>query len=112
MASELETISYQQSFHGPFSSANAAVQLITQRIDSSREKRENSGRKNSSWLLAFVPEARSTIGHLHLVRHPKPSTNRGRKKTQGMGNAEKLMHQIMELKFTAKSLQRQARKCE
>ncbi|KAG0479777.1 hypothetical protein HPP92_010635 [Vanilla planifolia] len=29
-----------------------------------------------------------------------------------MGNAEKLMHQIMELKFTAKSLQRQARKCE
>ncbi|KAG0479778.1 hypothetical protein HPP92_010636 [Vanilla planifolia] len=38
MASELETISYQQSFHGPFSSANAAVQLITQRIDSSREK--------------------------------------------------------------------------
>ncbi|XXG45949.1 hypothetical protein AAC387_Pa02g0901 [Persea americana] len=29
-----------------------------------------------------------------------------------MGNAEKLMNQIMELKFTAKSLQRQARKCE
>lgn len=29
-----------------------------------------------------------------------------------MGNAEKLMNQIMELKFTAKSLQRQSRKCE
>ncbi|KAH0688998.1 hypothetical protein KY289_016356 [Solanum tuberosum] len=29
-----------------------------------------------------------------------------------MGNAEKLMNQIMELKFTSKSLQRQARKCE
>ncbi|KAI3759738.1 hypothetical protein L6452_07768 [Arctium lappa] len=29
-----------------------------------------------------------------------------------MGQAEKLMNQIMELKFTAKSLQRQARKCE
>ncbi|CAH9088585.1 unnamed protein product [Cuscuta europaea] len=29
-----------------------------------------------------------------------------------MGNADKLMNQIMELKFTAKSLQRQARKCE
>ncbi|XP_073100087.1 ESCRT-related protein CHMP1 [Elaeis guineensis] len=29
-----------------------------------------------------------------------------------MGNTEKLMNQIMELKFTAKSLQRQARKCE
>ncbi|KAL5726051.1 Charged multivesicular body protein 1b [Ranunculus cassubicifolius] len=29
-----------------------------------------------------------------------------------MGNAEKLMNQIMELKFTTKSLQRQARKCE
>ncbi|KAF4370570.1 hypothetical protein F8388_020156 [Cannabis sativa] len=29
-----------------------------------------------------------------------------------MGNTEKLLNQIMELKFTAKSLQRQARKCE
>ncbi|MCL7038631.1 hypothetical protein MKW94_005680 [Papaver nudicaule] len=29
-----------------------------------------------------------------------------------MGNAEKLMNQIMELKFTSKSLQRQAKKCE
>ncbi|KAL3824428.1 hypothetical protein ACJIZ3_020457 [Penstemon smallii] len=29
-----------------------------------------------------------------------------------MGNAEKLMKQIMDLKFTSKSLQRQARKCE
>ncbi|PKA57679.1 Vacuolar protein sorting-associated protein 2 like 1 [Apostasia shenzhenica] len=29
-----------------------------------------------------------------------------------MGNTEKLMNQIMELKFTSKSLQRQARKCE
>eukprot|EP01018_Ginkgo_biloba_P024841 Gb_40149 [translate_table: standard] len=29
-----------------------------------------------------------------------------------MGNAEKLMNQIMELKFTSKTLQRQARKCE
>ncbi|KAK4760776.1 hypothetical protein SAY87_005669 [Trapa incisa] len=29
-----------------------------------------------------------------------------------MGNTEKLLNQIMELKFTSKSLQRQARKCE
>ncbi|XP_074279251.1 ESCRT-related protein CHMP1 [Silene latifolia] len=29
-----------------------------------------------------------------------------------MGNTEKLMNQIMDLKFTSKSLQRQARKCE
>lgn len=29
-----------------------------------------------------------------------------------MGNTEKLLDQIMELKFTSKSLQRQARKCE
>ncbi|KAK6123502.1 hypothetical protein DH2020_042766 [Rehmannia glutinosa] len=29
-----------------------------------------------------------------------------------MGNTEKLMQQIMDLKFTSKSLQRQARKCE
>ncbi|GAA0185970.1 hypothetical protein LIER_33258 [Lithospermum erythrorhizon] len=32
MASELESISYQDSFHGAFSSANAAVNLIIQRI--------------------------------------------------------------------------------
>ncbi|THU57173.1 hypothetical protein C4D60_Mb03t00720 [Musa balbisiana] len=29
-----------------------------------------------------------------------------------MGNTEKLLNQIMELKFTSKSLQRQSRKCE
>lgn len=33
MARELETISYQESFHGAFSSANAAVDLIAQRIE-------------------------------------------------------------------------------
>ncbi|KAJ0581845.1 hypothetical protein HanHA300_Chr04g0145751 [Helianthus annuus] len=32
MAMDLETISYQESFHGAFSSANAAVNLILQRI--------------------------------------------------------------------------------
>ncbi|GFQ06111.1 hypothetical protein PHJA_002755100, partial [Phtheirospermum japonicum] len=32
MALELESISYQESFHGAFSSANAAVNLIVQRI--------------------------------------------------------------------------------
>ncbi|KAL8513478.1 hypothetical protein ACS0TY_012803 [Phlomoides rotata] len=32
MASELESISYQESFHGAFSSANAAVSLIVQRM--------------------------------------------------------------------------------
>lgn len=32
--------------------------------------------------------------------------------THAMGNTEKLLDQIMELKFTAKSLQRQSRKCE
>ena len=32
MAKELESISYQDSFHGAFSSANAAVNLILQRI--------------------------------------------------------------------------------
>ncbi|XP_059439199.1 uncharacterized protein LOC132171813 [Corylus avellana] len=32
MARELESISYQESFHGAFSSANAAVNLIVQRI--------------------------------------------------------------------------------
>ena len=29
-----------------------------------------------------------------------------------MGNTEKLLNQIMDLKFTSKSLQRQSRKCE
>ncbi|KAB2605213.1 hypothetical protein D8674_004930 [Pyrus ussuriensis x Pyrus communis] len=33
MARELESISYQESFHGAFSSANAAVNLISQRIE-------------------------------------------------------------------------------
>ncbi|XP_057966278.1 uncharacterized protein LOC131156529 [Malania oleifera] len=33
MARELESISYQDSFHGAFSSANAAVDLIAQRIE-------------------------------------------------------------------------------
>ncbi|XP_044492141.1 uncharacterized protein LOC123215909 [Mangifera indica] len=33
MAHELESISYQESFHGAFSSANAAVNLIVQRIE-------------------------------------------------------------------------------
>ncbi|PSS06432.1 Titin like [Actinidia chinensis var. chinensis] len=33
MAGELESISYQESFHGAFSSANAAVSLIIQRIE-------------------------------------------------------------------------------
>ncbi|CAK9175926.1 unnamed protein product [Ilex paraguariensis] len=33
MAGELESISYQESFHGAFSSANAAVNLIIQRIE-------------------------------------------------------------------------------
>lgn len=32
MAVELESISYQESFHGAFSSANAAVNLIVQRM--------------------------------------------------------------------------------
>ncbi|XP_031373377.1 uncharacterized protein LOC116188273 [Punica granatum] len=33
MAKELESISYQDSFHGAFSSANAAVDLIARRIE-------------------------------------------------------------------------------
>ncbi|KAL5561575.1 hypothetical protein UlMin_031322 [Ulmus minor] len=33
MARRLESISYQESFHGAFSSANAAVNLIAQRIE-------------------------------------------------------------------------------
>lgn len=35
MARELESISYKESFHGAFSSANAAVNLIAQRIEQS-----------------------------------------------------------------------------
>ncbi|XP_062021525.1 uncharacterized protein LOC133738097 [Rosa rugosa] len=33
MAMDLESISYQESFHGAFSSANAAVNMIAQRIE-------------------------------------------------------------------------------
>ncbi|CAL5194405.1 unnamed protein product [Lathyrus oleraceus] len=33
MAHELESISYKESFHGAFSSANAAVSLIAQRVE-------------------------------------------------------------------------------
>ncbi|KAL5701461.1 hypothetical protein ACHQM5_026792 [Ranunculus cassubicifolius] len=33
MARDLETISYQESFHGAFSSANAAISLITSRME-------------------------------------------------------------------------------
>ncbi|MCL7031423.1 hypothetical protein MKW94_026920 [Papaver nudicaule] len=33
MAKDLESVSYQESFHGAFSSANAAIQLISQRIE-------------------------------------------------------------------------------
>ncbi|KAM3373654.1 hypothetical protein CQW23_15683 [Capsicum baccatum] len=33
MAEDLESISYQESFHGAFSSANAAVNLIIQRLE-------------------------------------------------------------------------------
>lgn len=33
MASDLESISYQESFHGAYSSANAAVNLIAERIE-------------------------------------------------------------------------------
>ncbi|XAR61275.1 hypothetical protein NMG60_11034923 [Bertholletia excelsa] len=33
MARELESISYQESFHGAFSSANAAINLIIERIE-------------------------------------------------------------------------------
>ncbi|XP_030451776.1 uncharacterized protein LOC115673678 [Syzygium oleosum] len=35
MARELESISYQESFHGAFSSANAAIDLICRRIEQS-----------------------------------------------------------------------------
>jgi hypothetical protein len=33
MITDLERLSYQESFHGPFSSANAAVRLITEKIN-------------------------------------------------------------------------------
>ncbi|KQJ86491.1 uncharacterized protein LOC100828014 [Brachypodium distachyon] len=35
MVGDLQELSYQESFHGAFSAANAAVRLITQRMDSS-----------------------------------------------------------------------------
>lgn len=35
MARKLESISYQESFHGAFSSANEAVNLIAERIEQS-----------------------------------------------------------------------------
>lgn len=37
MAGDLETLSYRDSFHGAFSAANAAVRLITQRMEASSE---------------------------------------------------------------------------
>ncbi|KAL6643936.1 hypothetical protein ACP70R_018702 [Stipagrostis hirtigluma subsp. patula] len=37
MVGDLEKLSYRESFHGPFSAANAAVRLITQRMESSSE---------------------------------------------------------------------------
>lgn len=33
MVEDLEKLSYQESFHGAFSAANAAVRLITQRME-------------------------------------------------------------------------------
>lgn len=33
MVRDLETLSYQESFHGPFSAANAAMHLITSRME-------------------------------------------------------------------------------
>ncbi|KAL5983945.1 hypothetical protein ACLOJK_018043 [Asimina triloba] len=38
MATDLESISYKESFHGAFSSANAAVSLIAQRMASSDDE--------------------------------------------------------------------------
>jgi hypothetical protein len=35
MVGDLQGLSYQESFHGAFSAANAAVHLITQRMESS-----------------------------------------------------------------------------
>lgn len=37
MAGDLETLSYRDSFHGAFSAANAAVRLITQRMEALSE---------------------------------------------------------------------------
>ncbi|KAL6842148.1 hypothetical protein ACP4OV_028127 [Aristida adscensionis] len=34
MVNDLEKLSYRESFHGPFSAANAAVRLITQKMES------------------------------------------------------------------------------
>ncbi|CAD6267656.1 unnamed protein product [Miscanthus lutarioriparius] len=34
MVGDLDKLSYRESFHGPFSAANAAVRLITQRMES------------------------------------------------------------------------------
>lgn len=34
MAKDLETVSFQESFHGAFSSANAAIHLVTLRMNS------------------------------------------------------------------------------
>ncbi|KAM1122284.1 hypothetical protein TB2_003733 [Malus domestica] len=51
---------------------------------------------------------------LSPIRKPKPLENQipPKKNPQICPNTEKLMNQIMELKFTSKSLQRQSRKCE
>ncbi|CAN6351908.1 unnamed protein product [Urochloa humidicola] len=38
MAGDLETLSYRESFHGAFSAANAAVRLITQRMEALSEE--------------------------------------------------------------------------
>ncbi|CAL4898908.1 unnamed protein product [Urochloa decumbens] len=38
MAGDLETLSYRESFHGAFSAANAAVRLITQRMETLSEE--------------------------------------------------------------------------
>uniref|UniRef100_A0A0A8XQU0 Uncharacterized protein n=1 Tax=Arundo donax TaxID=35708 RepID=A0A0A8XQU0_ARUDO len=37
MIGDLEKLSYRESFHGPFSAANAAVRLITERMESLSE---------------------------------------------------------------------------
>lgn len=37
MAGDLEALSYRESFHGAFSAANAAVRLITQRMEEEEE---------------------------------------------------------------------------
>ncbi|KAJ1689724.1 hypothetical protein LUZ63_013879 [Rhynchospora breviuscula] len=38
MVAELEKLTYRESFHGSFSSANAAVRLITEKISSIADK--------------------------------------------------------------------------